>query len=648
MIEARARIRIPHAVRAAAWIVLAAGCAGAPPAAHYIRLGEAHRSHGTVHERLLSQRILEEGLRAHPDDTDLLVELGKTYYAQAFYGDAERVFSAVLSREPRRCEAHRYLGANAFRKWKSVQSYTDYLAPAIEHLRRAVACDPEDRDSYFKLAFSGYATGDTTLALETCHAFRARHPDAPEPLFLAGAIAFDSKRWESGGDLFREALDLLPEEERAPYADIGLLLTSRQDAKQYEEATPDERVDLQRLYWLEHDPDPTTEINERRLEHVYRTFLAEARFSSMTPRLRGWETERGRALIKFGPPVRCTTTLRSIRPWDGRTEVWTYTGARGAFDLCFRDEYLNGNYIVPMSDDLSARALFVDPPLTGFAASSRPLGAAIDLTSFRETDVSCAVYLSFSVPDDTLRNSLWTWRIGSFVSRTAFFGEDGTARASYSRTIPADSLPVHALDGAGSRRFIAKYELPFDAYRVAHCFEDERGLARSLLWSHANTTRFIGASLVLSDILLHTEAADGSGPFLERSGKRYFPNPACEFGRSEPLRLYLEIYNLDVRQGASAFDVTYSIHPVRAESPGWRKLGGRVKSALLGGAGTEPVISQSFQRIASSQAASEELAVDIGALPDGDYVLTASVRDAHSGLIATRSKSFVKLARNAD
>jgi tetratricopeptide (TPR) repeat protein len=150
----------------------------------YIRLAQILRSRGSVLARFSAQRILEEGLRKHPDHADILVELGQTYYEQTLYGDAQRTFERILSIDPDRCEAHYYLGANAYRKWKRVQSYTAYLATAFEHLRRSADCTAKNADGLFKLAFSEYMLGETTLAGEACGTYRRLHPEAPEPLLL--------------------------------------------------------------------------------------------------------------------------------------------------------------------------------------------------------------------------------------------------------------------------------------------------------------------------------------------------------------------------------------------------------------------------------------------------------------------------------
>lgn len=613
--------------------------------AAYIRLAQLLRLRGTVLDRLSAQRVLEKGLRDHPDDVDLLVEIGKTYYEQGFYGDAQRAFSSALAHDPHRCEARVYLGANAFRKWRHVQPYTEYLSTAVEHLRYAASCAPEDRDSHFKLAFSRYVLGDTSLALETCESLRRVHPEASEPLFLAGCIAFERAQWSPCRDRFQEALALLSDDERMHYTDIALLLDSEDKAKPYREASAEERVALQRLYWIEHDPDPTTEVNPRLLENIYRVFLSEARFAQATPPLRGWETERGKALIKFGRPTHARTTLQGIRPWDGRTEIWTYLDDRGMFDLYFRDEYLNGNYTVPIDDDLSARRLFEDPVVSSIRDDAVPIDAAMDVVAFRDSDVSSTVYVSFSADDEALERHLRTWRVDSFTTRSAFFTEDGEPRGYFSRTVARDSFPAQALPGGRSRHYAARYELPFDSYRVAHCVEDERGLTRALAWSGVNTLRFTGSSLVLSDILPHTLPADSAGRFVTRGERRFFSNPRRQFAHSERLRLYVEIYHLDVSEGVAAFDVTYSIFPVRPESGTWRRLTQPLVRALAGA--DQAVISQSFRRTGTADTASEELDIDIDSLEPGDYEVRVSVLDNHSGKKAATSGPFAKLPRQA-
>ena len=57
--------------------------------------------------------------------------------------------------------------------------------------------------------------------------------------------------------------------------------------EEYDFAAEEKKASLQRLFWLRQDTDPTTEINERFLEHVYRVYQAKVRYTLHAPPING-------------------------------------------------------------------------------------------------------------------------------------------------------------------------------------------------------------------------------------------------------------------------------------------------------------------------------------------------------------------------
>jgi len=71
----------------------------------------------------------------------------------------------------------------------------------------------------------------------------------------------------------------------------------------YERASAGERVRLLRKFWVMLDPTPTTEVNERRVEHFRRVYQARLNFAEgiKAQHGRGWD-RRGDITIRFGAP----------------------------------------------------------------------------------------------------------------------------------------------------------------------------------------------------------------------------------------------------------------------------------------------------------------------------------------------------------
>jgi GWxTD domain-containing protein len=596
-------------------------------------------------DRLRAQRVLEEGLRKYPDDLGLLLELGRTNYVQGLYGDADRVFSRVIDIDSGNYDAHYYLGLNAYRKWRNVQNYVNHLTTAISHLRIATQCSPVDGEGFPELAFAGYASGDTALAVQTCRVWRRARPLDPRPLFLLGCISYDHGRFEECWRHFRGGIELLPEEDQLSYTNFAVLLDP-DDAgglAHRRAAAGVEAADARRAFWLENDTDPTTEVNERFLEHLYRVFLSEMRYASPRLSLRGWDTPRGRALIKFGQPDQIRTTLEGMRPSDGRAEWWTYSGSRPVFSLQFRDEYLDGNYIVPIRDDVSTETLVYDAPISAHSPRAAAIPCAVDAAAFRAPDRSATVYVVLAADADSLSGRTWSWQIDRYVARAAFFEENAVPFAYFSDTLSAESLPLHPGTGSRKRYIIRRYDLPALAFRVAASLQDDKTLTRSVGWSEVDATRFLGDDLVLSDILLCSTGALDMEPSIRRHGLSLLPNPGRDYLPSENLRTYVEAYNLALADGRCEYDLTYSIFPTGPEPGALEQVLRRLRRLLRVEATTGAVISQSFRGVSAGDTAGEEVEIDIQALEPGAYRLTLAITDRVSGATAEATTQFLKL-----
>ena len=77
-------------------------------------------------------------------------------------------------------------------------------------------------------------------------------------------------------------------------------ILSADSLDKYEKADLKTQQRFFKRFWKEHDPDPSTERNELKNEYFKRVNYANAHFSAMGQS--GWLTDRGRILIKFGPP----------------------------------------------------------------------------------------------------------------------------------------------------------------------------------------------------------------------------------------------------------------------------------------------------------------------------------------------------------
>jgi GWxTD domain-containing protein len=118
---------------------------------------------------------------------------------------------------------------------------------------------------------------------------------------------------------------------------VGYIIT-RAERKIFLELPDAEKDAFIEEFWQRRDPDPDTGRNDYRLEYEERVERAGAMFHGEGRP--GWQTDRGRIYILFGPP-----SERLTYPMEGSgncREVWYY----GSFPVIFIDELCSGNFVM--------------------------------------------------------------------------------------------------------------------------------------------------------------------------------------------------------------------------------------------------------------------------------------------------------------
>ncbi|HUT07382.1 MAG TPA: GWxTD domain-containing protein [Candidatus Latescibacteria bacterium] len=118
---------------------------------------------------------------------------------------------------------------------------------------------------------------------------------------------------------------------------VGFIIT-REERKIFLELPDDGKDAFIEEFWKRRDPDPDTERNEYRVEYEDRLEKAGVLFRGEGRP--GWQTDRGRIYILFGPPQE-----RLTYPMDAAgncREVWYY----GSFPVIFMDDHCSGNFVM--------------------------------------------------------------------------------------------------------------------------------------------------------------------------------------------------------------------------------------------------------------------------------------------------------------
>jgi hypothetical protein len=135
-------------------------------------------------------------------------------------------------------------------------------------------------------------------------------------------------------------------------------------------------------------------------------------------------------------------------------------------------------------------------------------------------------------------------------------------------------------------------------------------------------------------VLLYDEASAAernTAGFIDRDGLRMRPRIGHDYTTADAVNSYVEVYGLNLLEGAADYEVRYSIFPSqREDTPAWREIL-HGAADVLGFDNDDPVISQSFTRHGNEHNARERIAINIDRLDPGYYEMLVEVMDLNSG-----------------
>jgi len=113
-------------------------------------------------------------------------------------------------------------------------------------------------------------------------------------------------------------------------------IITKKESKIFLELPDSEKEQFKEEFWERRDPDPSTKINEFKVEYYERMERADEIFISEG--IPGYKTDRGRIYILFGPPMNKLTDY--VGSNGVCREIWYY----GAFPVVFVDNACTGKY----------------------------------------------------------------------------------------------------------------------------------------------------------------------------------------------------------------------------------------------------------------------------------------------------------------
>jgi GWxTD domain-containing protein len=377
--------------------------------------------------------------------------------------------------------------------------------------------------------------------------------------------------------------ELQPAYEKWPNEDVAYIITGEERKAFSELGTDDEREQFVEQFWLRRDPTPDTAENEYKEEHYRRIAWANERFASGMP---GWQTDRGRMYIRFGPPDEVEShpsggsRQRPVQQGGGQTttfpfETWRYrylanvgsdvviefvdptlTGEyRLSFDPCEKDvlRHLPASSQPPSADPagcsvlkdgtqfeaLRIQADIERPPVVKFkdleafvnsrvSFATLPMAVHVDYVRLTEATVMAYVTVQFEIADKTTVNLFG--RVSTLARRPVTTFEKPLEILSGSRGIYREAIPL--APGRYRLNLIAKDTVSGNMAASELTLEVPRISPESL-----------GASsLILADLIEPLPAKSVGAGMFDIGDRRVRPRVGGHFTSSEKAGFYLRIY----------------------------------------------------------------------------------------------------------
>jgi GWxTD domain-containing protein len=182
---------------------------------------------------------------------------------------------------------------------------------------------------YLKISVLDSLNGEITAKKKKFYVF---HPEKKEYAAPTSNLLFESSPFYT---MDEKSIKLLYEQSR-------YLMTGQQKSIFKSLQGPDPQRKYLYEFWRALDPDPSTAANEFYEEYIKRIEYADQNFGTIQKK--GWETDRGRVYLAYGPPndVERFPSESQLVPY----EIWHYDAIEGGVIFVFAELSGYKNYVL--------------------------------------------------------------------------------------------------------------------------------------------------------------------------------------------------------------------------------------------------------------------------------------------------------------
>ena len=244
----------------------------------------------------MAVEYLTDALSRNPDHVDARYQKAKARYLMAWQRDSREDIEKLLKMYPDHVDAYRLMG-----DW--YLNYGEDYPQAIMWYTRYMKERPDDAEVRRGLGRAYLKLQDYDMVLENLLGFVQAHPEAVDLMPIVAQACMKREKYDMAVSFFQAYVSRMDEADRKLFEDIRLI-ASDEELAEYAQTFGAERGAFLKRFWNGRDPDITTPVNERLLEHYRRVWYSQMEFAEGK---QPWDA-RGEVYIRFGEPDHRTTS----------------------------------------------------------------------------------------------------------------------------------------------------------------------------------------------------------------------------------------------------------------------------------------------------------------------------------------------------
>ena len=527
-----------------------------------------------------------------------------------------------------------------------------------ETLRRALATNPAHVEAAGLLAVFLGERGRQAEAYEIARALTRVAADSGRAWAMLGMTLARLDRWREAGRAFDRALQRMSADQRAPYDHLALILAP-DDSTGFHDLGASARENYARRYWGVNQPLFLSQENEIRTEFYTRLTHAMHRWSDPWRGYAGYESDRGRVYVRYGPPDiwanfgrgRMSTGLRAdaddgeaadaVATLDNERAVvlWGYTPSRIRFLFAVTPGYERARFTGDLEALYEETRTMVPARFDNLPVVATMDTIAVQMAQFRgaTSDTTDVALFSF-IPVERMRGGT---DLTVLPFETAAIVKDGAladiVRERRTEQLQHQAAPVERRSWR-LRLAPAEYLMRVEA-RIPVIERAARSTALVAVRA------FDRDSLQLSDLLL-AERAEPTDSAAARWSDFLLVPSSGRFARGLPITLLWENYNLTPDStGVARYEVALRITVRHIERVGMaaRILGGIADAVGITAAGDDRVTLAYERDVAVEPRATvvEHLVIDLDSTQPATYEVIITVFDRVAERTASVRSTFV-------